>query len=104
MSIADRFTKAFAHGVRDAIAADDLTDPAAVARWAQWQTPDQWLSEHSHKEDPMSTTRTPWFAAYEHPGRSGRVGTGAAMTREERNVLTINAKAAEIADRQAVTS
>lgn len=39
-------------------------------------------------------TRTPWFAAYERPGRNGRVAAGPAMTREERNVLTIAAKVA----------
>jgi len=38
-------------------------------------------------------TRDPWFAAYHRPGRNGRVAAGAAMTREERNVLTIAALA-----------
>lgn len=49
--IASKFAAAFTHGVRDAIDADTLTDPAAVAAWAQWQTPDQWLASHGGQED-----------------------------------------------------
>lgn len=26
------------------------TDSAAVARWAEWLTPDQWMAEHGRKE------------------------------------------------------
>lgn len=50
-TLADRFARAFAAGARDAIDADTLTDPAAVAAWAQWQTPDQWLASHGGQED-----------------------------------------------------
>lgn len=27
------------------------TDPAAVERWAEWLTPDQWMAEHGRNED-----------------------------------------------------
>lgn len=47
--------------------------------------------------------REPWFAAYHRPGRTGRVAAGAAMTTEERNVLTIAAKTAEAKARATAT-
>jgi hypothetical protein len=30
--------------------ADDLTTSAAVARWAEWKTPDQWEADQHHNE------------------------------------------------------
>jgi hypothetical protein len=27
------------------------TDPAVIARWAEWLTPDQWMAEHGHEEN-----------------------------------------------------
>lgn len=47
--------------------------------------------------------REPWFAAYHRPGRNGRVAAGAGMTREERNLHYLNAKAAELAARTPAT-
>jgi len=31
------------------------TDPAAVERWAEWVTPDQWLAEHGHHTETNSS-------------------------------------------------
>jgi len=47
--LAERFTT-FAHFRHSGLRADDLTTPAAVARWNEWPTPDQWMAEHGRKE------------------------------------------------------
>jgi hypothetical protein len=53
--IAQRFATGFAlsaaAGLFHHCAPVAHTDPAAVARWAEWQTPDQWLTEHGHREE-----------------------------------------------------
>lgn len=49
--LAEQFATAFAQGYwAHRLRADDLTTPAAVARWNEWQTPDQWMAEHGRKE------------------------------------------------------
>lgn len=51
--IADGFLAAFGEGVFDRLFHHDApayTDPSAVARWAEWLTPDQWMAEHGRKE------------------------------------------------------
>lgn len=52
--IADHVAEVFEHAFhawphRPAVA---HTDPVAIARWAEWQTPDQWLAEHGRTENP----------------------------------------------------
>jgi hypothetical protein len=54
--LAERFANAFAftalgHRPDPGLRADDLTTPAAVARWNEWPTPDQWMAEHGRKEN-----------------------------------------------------
>lgn len=50
--LAEQFANAFAHGYwAHRLRADDLTTPAAVERWNEWPTPDQWMAEHGRKEN-----------------------------------------------------
>lgn len=50
--LAEQFATAFAHGYwAHRLRADDPTTPAAVARWNEWPTPDQWMAEHGRKEN-----------------------------------------------------
>lgn len=52
--IAERVAAAFEHAVLERLphitSADDLTTSAAVARWAEWKTPDQWEADQHHNE------------------------------------------------------
>ncbi|MEU2013053.1 hypothetical protein [Nocardia sp. NPDC019302] len=48
--IAERFAAAFEHALHHPIRADDLTTSAAVSRWAEWQTPEQWEADQHHNK------------------------------------------------------
>lgn len=48
--LAEKFAAAVLDGWHHGLRADDLTTPAAVARWNEYTPPDQWMAEHGRKE------------------------------------------------------
>lgn len=51
--IAERVAQIFEHAVLERLhpPIPATTDPAAIERWAEWLTPDQWMAEHGRNED-----------------------------------------------------
>ncbi|MGV9540868.1 hypothetical protein ACWDSF_06045 [Nocardia beijingensis] len=50
LHLADRFAAAFSSALHRGLSADDLTTSAAVARWAEWKTPEQWEADQHHNK------------------------------------------------------
>ncbi len=50
--IAARVAEVFEHALHECLhkPVPVYTDPAAVARWAEWKTPEQWQAEHDGSE------------------------------------------------------